>query len=116
MFVNTFLNFFRRKKVRVESLCTVETADISDFSQNNGAHDWFQRFKVHSYSLVKREQINCHNLLNRMQEHEGWLTHLPPGVVSQLEIPLANHLQYKRKVKAVKTLTYILRIGSGSVK
>lgn len=45
-----------------------------------------------------------------MQEHEGWLTHLSPGVVSQLEIPLANHLQYKRKVKAVKTLTYILRI------
>ena len=52
-------------------------------------------------------------LTNRMQEHEGWLTHLSPGVVSQLEIPLANHLQYKRKVKAVKTLTYILRIGSG---
>lgn len=51
-------------------------------------------------------------LTNRMQEHEGWLTHLSPGVVSQLEIPLANHLQYKRKVKAVKTLTYILRIGS----
>ena len=47
-----------------------------------------------------------------MQEHEGWLTHLSPGVVSQLEIPLANHLQYKRKVKAVKTLTYILRIRS----
>ncbi len=46
-----------------------------------------------------------------MQEHEGWLTHLSPGVVSQLEIPLANHLQYKRKVKAVKTLTYILRIS-----
>lgn len=48
-----------------------------------------------------------------MQEHEGWLTHLSPGVVSQLEIPLANHLQYKRKVKAVKTLTYILRIRIG---
>ena len=45
-----------------------------------------------------------------MQEPEGWLTHLTSGVISQSGIPLANHLQYKRKVKAVKTLTYILRI------
>ena len=69
-----------------------------------------ERFKVHSYLLVKQEQINCHNLLNRMQEYEGWLTHLSSGVVSQFEILLDNRLQYKRKVKAVKTLTYILRI------
>ena len=26
------------------------------------------------------------NLLNRMQNNEGWLTHFSPGVVSQFEI------------------------------
>jgi hypothetical protein len=30
------------------------------------------------------------NLLNRMLDDEGWLTHLSAGVVSQSEIPSAN--------------------------
>ena len=46
--------------------------------------DWIQLFRIHSYSLVKREL--CPNLLNRMQNNEGWLTHFRTGVVSQFQI------------------------------
>ena len=51
-----------------------------------------------------------HNLLNRMQNNEGWLTNLSPGVESQFQIPLANHLHHKEKRRLFKTLAYILRI------
>ena len=44
----------------------------------------------------------CPNLLNRMQNDEGWLTHLSAGVGSQSEIPSTNHLHHKGKAKAVK--------------
>jgi hypothetical protein len=36
-----------------------------------------------------------------MWNDEGWLTHLSAGVVSQSEIPSANHLHHKGKAKAV---------------
>ena len=52
------------------------------------------------------------NLLNRMQNNEGWLTNLSPGVVSQSKITLANHLHHKEKRRLFKTLAYILRIGA----
>ena len=46
-----------------------------------------------------------------MHENEGWLTHLSAGVLSQLEIPSANHLHYKVKEwRLLRTFTYILRI------
>ena len=45
--------------------------------------------------------VICPNLLNRMQNDEGWLTHLFAGVGSQSEIPSANHLHLKGKAKAV---------------
>jgi len=45
--------------------------------------------------------VICPNLLNRMQNDEGWLTHLFAGVESQSEIPSANHLHLKGKAKAV---------------
>jgi hypothetical protein len=45
-----------------------------------------------------------------MQNNEGWLTNLSPGVVSQFPIPLANHLHHKEKRRLFKTLAYILRI------
>ena len=50
------------------------------------------------------------NLLNRMQNNEGWLTYLSTGVESQFQIPLANHLHHKEKRRLFKTLAYILRI------
>jgi hypothetical protein len=46
-----------------------------------------------------------------MQNNEGWLTNLSPGVVSQSKITLANHLHHKEKRRLFKTLAYILRIG-----
>ena len=49
-------------------------------------------------------------MLNRMQNNEGWLTNLSPGVESQFQIPLANHLHHKEKRRLFKTLAYILRI------
>ena len=55
------------------------------------------------------------NLLNRMQNNEGWLTNLSPGVVSQSKITLANHLHHKEKRRLYKTLAYILRIGIDGV-
>jgi hypothetical protein len=45
-----------------------------------------------------------------MQNNEGWLTNLSPGVVSQSKITLANHLHHKEKRRLFKTLAYILRI------
>lgn len=52
----------------------------------------------------------CPNLLNRMQNDEGWLTHLSAGVGSQSEIPSANHLHLKGKAKAVTpSLIYYYR-------
>lgn len=52
----------------------------------------------------------CPNLLNRMQNDEGWLTHLSAGVESQSEIPSANHLHLKGKAKAVTpSLIYYYR-------
>ena len=52
--------------------------------------------------------VICPNLLNRMQNDEGWLTHLFAGVESQSEIPSANHLHLKGKAKAVTpSLIYI---------
>ena len=45
-----------------------------------------------------------------MQNNEGWLTNLSPGVESQFQIPLANHLHHKEKRRLFKTLAYILRI------
>lgn len=51
------------------------------------------------------------NLLNRMQNDEGWLTHLSAGVGSQSEIPSANHLHHKGKSEGCNTLAYILLIG-----
>ena len=51
------------------------------------------------------------NLLNRMQNDEGWLTHLSTGVGAQLEIPSANHLHHKGKSEGCNTLAYILLIG-----
>jgi hypothetical protein len=45
-----------------------------------------------------------------MQNNEGWLTNLSPGVESQFKIPLANHLHHKEKRRLFKTLAYILRI------
>ena len=55
--------------------------------------------------------IICPNLLNRMQNDEGWLTHLSAGVGSQSEIPSANHLHHKGKSEGCNTLAYILLIG-----
>lgn len=54
--------------------------------------------------------VICPNLLNRMQNDEGWLTHLFAGVESQSEIPSANHLHLKGKAKAVTpSLIYYYR-------
>ena len=51
--------------------------------------------------LIVHYPVICPNLLNRMQNDEGWLTHLFAGVESQSEIPSANHLHLKGKAKAV---------------
>jgi hypothetical protein len=46
-----------------------------------------------------------------MKDDEGQLTHLSSGVVSQLEITLANHLHHKKRAETFKASTLILRIG-----
>ena len=71
------------KSFTLSSVCE-KVASVSGHSQT-GDFDWIQLFRIHSYSLVKREL--CPNLLNRMQNNEGWLTHFTAGVVSQFEIP-----------------------------
>ena len=42
-----------------------------------------------------------------MQENEGWLTHLSAGVVSQFQIPSANHLHYKANRRCEIVMEYI---------
>ena len=38
-------------------------------------------------------------------------THLSSGVMSQLEITLANHLHHKNRAETLKASTHILRIA-----
>ncbi len=74
---------FRMATVLFDLETSIPTA-IIEIPPLTVVFDWIQPFKIHSYSLVKREL--CPNLLNRMQNNEGWLTHLLSGVMSQLDI------------------------------